>query len=256
MRYLGVILIFAAAVISVGCTGQDNADTSEVVVSASSSLSDVLGDLADAFQEEHPDAALSFHYGASSKLADQISNGSPVDVFLSAGQQPIEQLTGQNLLTTDTEMDFARNRLILASSKQESFPATSIKQLPELNIKQIAMGNPENIAAGKYATQALKKSGVWETIKETIVYTNEGGRSLTYVESGNMEAGFIYSSDLQRSELIQNVFTIDDDLHAPIIYTGAVITSSKDKQTAKAFVSFLQTDKARSILKNHGFSGV
>ncbi len=165
----------------------------------------------------------------------------------------MDRLAEQNLLAADTRIDFAKNSLTLASSKQKSFAIKSLQQLPELDVKQIALGNPESVPAGKYAEQALKASGVWEDVENKLVHTTDARQTLTYIESENTEIGFVYSSDLKRSDLTKEVLSIDENLHDPITYPAAVMASSEAKQTAKAFLSFLQTDKAQSILEDYGF---
>ncbi|TRM11032.1 molybdate ABC transporter substrate-binding protein [Lentibacillus cibarius] len=252
MRYLSLIFLTTTLIITSGCTSQDDTDKTKVLISASVSLSDVMAELRDTFEEKHPDIALSLHYGASDKLAKQISKGDPVDVFLSVGEKSIVQLREQDLLATKTRT-FATNRLILASNKQQPFSLSSLHQLPELDTKQIAIGSPESIPAGRYAKQALKSSGVWDATKNKLVHTDVGGQTLSYIESGKIDIGFVYRSDFKRSEFISDVLAIDEDLHDPITYSAIVTTSSNVKEKAKAFLSFLQTDTARSILKKYGF---
>ncbi|RYG73369.1 molybdate ABC transporter substrate-binding protein [Lentibacillus lipolyticus] len=253
MRYLHLIILLIVLLMSAGCTSQDETEKKEVLISAAASLSDVLAELTDVFEQEHPDVVLSLNYGASGKLAQQISKGAPVDVFLSADQTWMDRLAEQDLLAADTRMNFAHNNLALASSKQKSFSVSSLQELPNLDVKQIALGNPESVPAGKYAEQALKESGVWDAVKGKLVHTSDARQTLTYIESENTEIGFIYTSDLKRSKLTKEVLPIDEALHNPITYPAAVIASSETKQTAKAFLSFLQTDKARSILDKYGF---
>jgi molybdate transport system substrate-binding protein len=77
---------------------------------------------------------------------------------------------------------------------------------------------------------------------------------LTYVASGNADAGIVYSTDAKTSEEIKVVASAPEDSHSPVIYPVAVIKSSKNADAAKSLVAFLLSAKAQAIFQKYGFA--
>lgn len=248
------LTFFLIIMLLAGCSSQENSNETEIVVSAASSLTDTLSELKQEFESEHPDTTLTLNYGASGKLSQQISQGAPVDVFLSADQQWMNQLAEKDMIVTDTRADFIQNKLVVISSQGTSFTTNDINDLTTLDTEQITIGDPDSVPAGNYAEQALRNKGVWEDVKDKLVYTSNTQQTLTYVESGNTEIGIVYTSDLERSDLVNELLTIDGNLHDAINYPAAVIKSSQSSEKAGDFIQFLQTKDAQAIFEKYGFT--
>ncbi|MFD1362662.1 molybdate ABC transporter substrate-binding protein [Lentibacillus salinarum] len=255
MRYILSAILISALLVLAGCSSKENQDETELLVAAASSLTDTLSELKRAFEAEHPDIALTLNYGASGKLSQQILQGAPVDVFLSADQQWMDYLAAENKIVTDSRVDFAQNRLVLIANQNVSYSVNTLSELPSLPVEQMAIGDPDTVPAGNYAKQALSNSDVWGDLENAYVYTNNVQQVLTYIESGNTEIGIVYASDLKRSGLVNKLLTIDHKLHEPIRYPAAVTASSRSQKAAETFTQFLQTDQAQAIFQDHGFSG-
>ncbi|SEP59011.1 molybdate transport system substrate-binding protein [Virgibacillus subterraneus] len=254
MKYIVYILLALSLLINAGCSDQDSTKEHELFISAASSLSNVLSKLAEAFESEHPNTKLTLNYGASGKLAQQIQQGAPVDLFLSADQKWMDNLAEQKMILDDTRINFTQNKLVLVSTNNANLSIDSLKDLPSSGLDQIAIGNPESVPAGSYAKEALTASGTWKSIKSQLVHAKDARQVLTYVESGNTDIGFVYASDLNRSKMVTEVTKIDESLYKRIDYPAAVMTSSDTMEKAKAFIDFLQTDEAQSILAEYGFN--
>lgn len=253
MKYFVYILLALFLVINAGCSNQESTKEHELFISAASSLSDVLPKLSDAFESENPNTTLTLNYGASGKLAQQIQQGAPVDLFLSADQKWMDNLSEQKMILNNTRANFTQNKLVLVSTKNANLRIDNLKGLLTSGLDQIALGNPESVPAGSYAKEVLTASGIWKDIKNKLVYAKDVRQVLTYVESGNTDIGFVYESDLKRSELVTEVTQIDKSLYGRIDYPVAVMASSDTKEKAKEFINFLQSDEAQSILAEYGF---
>lgn len=253
MKYVKLLsFIFILLLIS-GCSNQTNDAEHKILVSAAASLSGPLNEIVDEFQKQYPDTVVTLQFGASGKLAQQIQQGAPVDVFLSADEKRMDILAAQNMILSNTKTAFTKNKLVLIANKNSNVSIDSLNELPSSKQSQITIGNPESVPAGTYARQALKKVGVWDSLKGDLVFTKDVRQVLTYVESGNTDLGFVYASDLKRSDLVKEVTGIDKGLYEPIIYPAAVTSSSEETEKAKLFVEFLKSEKAQSILANAGF---
>ena len=79
---------------------------------------------------------------------------------------------------------------------------------------------------------------------------------LTYVETGNVDAGIVFSTDALTSTKVKVVASAPADINAKIVYPVAVIKASKNVDAAKAYVAFLFSDKAKTIFEKYGFTMV
>src|SRR5699024_5733374 len=225
----------------------------ELLISAAASLTDAMTEVVSAFEEEHPDTKITVNYGGSGKLAQQLQQGAPVDVFLSADQAWMDKLDKEQLILPDSKIDFARNELFMIAKKASLSTIDSMEDLTFAKVDQIAIGNPDSVPAGKYAEEALKNSGLWKQIQEKFIYAKDVRQVLTYVETGNADIGFVYGSDLYRTEDVEIISKIEEALLEPIVYPAAVVASRDNTAVAKTFVAYLESDTVQAILEKNGF---
>lgn len=227
-------------------------ETVELMVSAAISLTDALEEI-QALYEEESNVELSFNLGGSGSLAQQIQQGAPVDVFISANQEWMDTLEDADLVIDATREDITGNKLVLITGKDSSIDYESIDDISVEDVEQIAIGNPESVPAGMYSEQLLNKLDMWDSLKDKLILAKDVRQVLTYVETGNVDIGFIYESDALTSDGIQVLATAEDDSHDPIIYPAAVLKDTKHEKEASDFVTFMASDEAQEILMKHGF---
>ncbi|MEC4818650.1 MAG: molybdate ABC transporter substrate-binding protein [Scytonema sp. PMC 1069.18] len=228
---------------------QSNAN---VLVSAAASLKDAMEEIKPLYQKSHPNVNLNYNFGASGALQQQIEQGAPADVFLSAGKKQMDALEKKGLLLPGTRSNLANNRLVLVIPKN-STGVTSFNTLADSKIKKISIGEPRSVPAGQYAEQVLQKLNLWEKLKPKLVFANNVRQVLATVESGNADAGLVYATDAKISNRVKVAVAADDKYHSPIVYPMAVLKSSKNVSAAKEFVQFLSTEPAKNVLKKYGF---
>ena len=146
--------------------------------------------------------------------------------------------TRRNLLT---------NRLVLITPKNGAV-LSDFKQLTEAKIKKIAIGEPKSVPAGQYAQEMLTKLGLWPQLQPKLVLGNNVRQVLTFVESGNVDAGIVYTTDAKASDKVTVRLTAAENLHSPIVYPLAIIKNSRNPAGAKAFVEFLAGDRAKNSI--------
>ncbi|MFT8321333.1 MAG: molybdate ABC transporter substrate-binding protein [Bacillus sp. (in: firmicutes)] len=225
----------------------------ELNISAAASLTDAMGDLQKAFQKLHPSVKFTNNFGSSGNLAQQIQQGAPADVFLSADQKWMNTLADSKLIQEDTRKDFSGNQLVLIAGKDSDIDIKSFTDLSASTIGQVAIGDPKSVPAGAYTKESLEKINKWKELESHFVYGSDVVQTLTYVESGNTDIGFVYSSDAVLSDKVKILAEADPAWHTPIIYPAAVLADSKNPDEAAEFVSFLLTDEAQEILSKYGF---
>lgn len=223
-----------------------------LLVSAAASLKDALTEIKQSYRRSHPDVNLTFNFGASGALLQQIEQGAPADILISAAQQQMDTLAQTGALVAGTRVNLASNRLVLIAPKG-SRAVTNFISLKQAEIKRIAIGEPRSVPAGYYAKQVLQKLDLWSDVKPKLVYGNTVRQVLATVASGNADAGFVYMTDARISNKVKIVVVADTAYHTPIVYPMAVLNSSKNINGAKAFVQYLSGSEARGILRKYGF---
>ena len=164
--------------------------------------------------------ALAINYAASGTLALQIEQGAPVDVFLSAAPKQMDDLQTKGLLAEGSRRDLLRNEIVLVVPK-DSTGVTSFQDLLKPSVKHVALGEPTSVPAGQYAQQVLTKLGIAEAVNAKAVFAKDVRQVLTYVETGDADAGIVYSTDALESAKVRVAAQAPEDSHAPVIYPSA-----------------------------------
>jgi len=233
--------------------------SSAIIVSAAISLKDALDELGPIFQvQQHRKnggggTAVTYNYGGSGTLARQIEQGAPVDVFFSAAEKQMDELAAQGLIAADTRRDLVGNALVLIAPAQPT-ALHSFQDLTGSAVKTIALGETSTVPAGMYARQTLEHLGLFAALERKIVYAKDVRAVLTYVETGNADAGMVYQTDANTSTKVRVIAVAPADSHDPILYPAAVLRDSKDKAAARAFLEFLQGPDARAVFQKYGFT--
>lgn len=203
--------------------------------------------------DENPNIKVIFNFGGSGSLQQQIAQGAPVDLFISASQEKYHQLTSKNLIERNHSVQLLGNELVLISPKGTQGPE-SLDDLLRPDIKRIAIGTPETVPAGQYAKQALVSTGLWSQLEHKIINTKDVRQVLAYVETGNVDAGIVYKTDAMISDKIAVAKIVPQDSHDSISYPAGVVASSKNHKEAITFLNFLKEKKAMDIFKKYGFN--
>jgi molybdate transport system substrate-binding protein len=238
-----------------GAAGQSDS----ITVSAAISLKDALDALGPIFQiQQHrknggSGTAVSYNYGGSGTLARQIEQGAPVDVFFSAAEKQMDELAAQGLIVADTRRDLVGNALVLIAPAQAT-ELHSFQDLTGTAVKTLALGEISTVPAGMYARQTLEHLGYFAAVEKKVVYAKDVRAVLTYVETGNADAGLVYQTDANTSKKVRVVAIAPADSHDPILYPAAVLRDSKNKPAARAFLDFLQGPDARAVFQKYGFT--
>ncbi|CAM3934054.1 molybdate ABC transporter substrate-binding protein [Geobacillus stearothermophilus] len=228
-----------------------SADKVELTVSAAASLQEALEEAKTAFERKHPNIRIQYNFGASGALQKQISEGAPVDLFFSAAAEPFEKLKAEGLIDSKHEKTVLANELVLIAPKQGEGAVQSLDDI--IRAKRIAIGIPESVPAGMYAKQTLEKAGLWEKVAPKLVYAKDVRQVLTYVETGNVDAGFVYRTNALASENVNIVAAVPSGMHDPIVYPLGVVKTSKHLKEAQQFYSYLTNGPALQMFEEHGF---
>ncbi|WP_019154844.1 molybdate ABC transporter substrate-binding protein [Robertmurraya massiliosenegalensis] len=251
------MIVLALLIFASGCNNQDNADQAtektEILISTAASLTDAMAEIEKAFEDTYSNIDVSFNFGSSGTLAQQIQQGAPTDAFLSADQKWMDTLEEEGAIIPETRVDFTGNKIVLIGHKDTALNISSFEDVNPDEIGELAIGNPDSVPAGTYAKEVLTKLEKWEGLDGHFILAKDVRQVLSYVESGNTDLGIVYSSDALISDKVKVMAEASTDLHTPIIYPAAVTADSQKSDSAKLFIEFLQTDEAQAILNQFGF---
>lgn len=263
-KTLSLLLISSLLLSSAGCSNtkddstkytNSNTETSiELTISAAASLKEAMAELEPLFIEKNPNISLTFNFGASGSLQQQIEQGAPCDLFISAGKKQMTSLADKSLLIADTNKDLVKNRLVLISTDNTS--VTSLDDLTTDKVKSIAVGEPKSVPAGKYADEVLEYLNIKTDVESKLVFAKDVKEVLAWSTSENADVGFVYLSDALSNDNSKIIETIPEKYHSPITYPIAVIKDSKNVDAAKTFEEFLFSEQAKQIFEKYGYNKV
>lgn len=238
----------ALLILFMGCSVNDAA-TSEIIVSAASDLSGAFKEIGALYEKESGNRVV-FNFGSTGILAQQIEGGAPVDLFAAANKSYIDNLEKKGLILPGTKRVYAVGRITLATPKGR-VRLNSLQELTRPDIKRIAIANPSHAPYGMAAKEAMEKTGVWDKIKDKVIYAENVRQAMQYLETWNVDAGIIALSLCINSDV--NYATIPLETYSPIQQTLAVIKGGSNLSSAKEFADFITGAKGGVVLERYGF---
>jgi len=215
-------------------------------------LKEAFTELGQQFERAHPGAKVVFNFGSSGELCKQIEKDAPVDVFASASTDQIMELEKKELVAPDTVKNFAKNTLVMVQNPE----AKSLTFAELAKVNRLSIGDPLTVPCGKYAKDALMKAGIYTDLETAhkLVFAMNVRQVLTYVDSGDVDAGIVYATDAAIGHTKAVSKPVPEKYMEPIDYPIALIRSSTHKQLAQEFIDLVTSPAGKSILQGRGFS--
>jgi len=246
-RILAIAGVLAALL--VGCRTHQQ---TRLTLSVAASLKDSIEEAETDYRRNHGDIDFSNNFGSSGIVAGQIAEGVPTDLFLSAAAKPMDDLQEKGLIADGTRRNLAGNTLVLIAPVDSKL--NSFQGLTDKSIRLIALGDPASVPAGEYGKETLLSLHLWDQLNTRFVLGKDVRQVLTYVETGNADAGLVYATDAKRSGKVRMIATAPESTHMPIVYPAAIVKGSRNQAAARAFLDYLASPPARAIFQRHGFT--
>ena len=222
--------------------------TGSITVLAASSLTDAFNEIGRQFQAAHPGIGISFSFGASSTLAQQINAGAPADVLATADEPTMQVAVSGG--TAGPPAVFAHNKLQIVVRKGNPKGIRTLADLARPGLVVVLCA--AEVPCGKFGAQALSSAGV----KLTPASLEANVRSvLSKVSLGEADAGIVYVTDVLSGGDKTEGVTIPDTQNVVATYPIATIKSTKNSALADAFVAFVRSPAGQQILAKAGFAG-
>lgn len=253
-RYCLYVVLLVLAVSLSACHGTSRATSSRVTLtlSVAASLQNVIVDAESAYRRDHAEVDFRNNFGPSGTLSREIEQGAPVDAFLSAAAKPIDDLNAKGLILAGTQRNLLRNTLVLIAPRDSQLK--SFEGLTDKSVRLIALGDPASVPAGQYGRQTLMALHLIDKLNAKLVMGKDVRQVLTYVETGNADAGIVYGTDAAASAKVRVVAVAPESSHEPIVYPAAVVQTSRNQEAARKFIEFLSSPAAKAIFTKRGFT--
>ena len=229
-----------------GGTSADNV-TGTVTVLAASSLTGVFNSLGKTFEGAHPGVKVTFSYGGSSTLAQQIVNGAPADVFAAASPGTMKTVTDAGL-ASGTPSVFVRNQLVIAVPPDNPKHIASLADLAKPGVKVALCA--EAVPCGSAAKTALAAGGVSVT---PVTLEQDVKAALSKVELGEVDAALVYRTDAKADSGKVTGIEFPESAKAINDYPIAALKNASNPTGAAAFVAFIKSPQAQTELARSGF---
>lgn len=193
--------------------------------------------------------------GATGQLAQQLENGAPFDLFVAADTATVDRLAAAGVLNGESVAVYARGRLVLAVNRAAGVEATTLEDLLNPAIRNVAIANPETAPYGLAAQQALTQLGLWDALQPKLVLGENIRQTLQYVQSGDAEAGLVALALTPTEESVPEIMRVlvDESLHAPLDQALGVVTASAQAAAAQALADAITGPIGQAILPSYGF---
>ena len=246
--------LLALAVAAMTAVGAAAAAPREPTFSVAVSLKDAVEELGRRFMQAHAGVTLRYNFGSSGELQKQIEAGAPIDLFLSAAERHMDELARRGLVVAGSRRVFARNVLVAVKPLDSGLDLATPADLLDARVRRVVVGNPKTVPAGQYAEQSLRALGIWERLGPRLVFAENVRQALEYVARGEVDAGFVYASDLAaRPGRVKETFRPGEDTYQPITYPAAVVAGAREPALAEAFIRLLLSAEGQAVLARFGF---
>lgn len=247
------------------------AEETEIQVFIAASLNTVMTEIAEKYNEEHPEVKITYNADSSGTLLTQIEEGYECDIFFSAAQKQMDQLEADGLVVDGTRANVVNNQVVVVTLKDSGTAVTGLENIGDAESIALAGGS---VPVGKYTRQALISLGILEEAEDSAAITTEqvsealGGveiseqdnvsKVLAAVVEGSCEVGTTYYSDTYGYEDKLDILeTVSYDLTGNVIYPVAQVVNDEADEAqlaaAKDFLAFILSDEAKAIFDSYYF---
>lgn len=250
---MGILL--AGLLSSSAAVAQPN--PSELTVAAAADLGSALKDISDLY-EHKTGVRLKLSFGSSGMLTQEIQNGAPFDVFLSADMDYPRQLVSSGDANARSLTQYARGKLVVwvPPDSRLDMEGKGMSVLLDPTVKKIAIANPQHAPYGRAAVAALKHAELYDHLKDRLVLGENVSQAAQFVESGNAQAGFVALAHARAPGMAGKgkYWEVPAEDYPPIEQGVVILSHSPHQREAEDFIRYLESPEAAAVLQKYGFS--
>ena len=192
--------------------------------------------------------------GSTGKLATQIRQRAPFDVFLSADVAAPAALEAEGLTVAGTRFVYAVGRLVLwsADAKWLDAHATALR---EGRFAKLAIADPKLAPYGRAAKETLTHLGLWPAVARKLLTGENVQQAYQFAATGNAELAFVSRAQVTTGGVLRagSMWLVPAELHAPVHQAAVLLKSARDRGAASAFLQFLRQPQTLDLLRQAGY---
>jgi len=242
MKRLCIILLLTLSGISM--------QAQTVKVAAAANLRFVFEEIKDNYMKLNPKADIVANFGSTGALYQQIVNGADFNVFMAADDVVPAKLKSQGLVSGEVKT-YAFGKLVLWSNTIDV--SKGLELLTDPSVKRIAIAKPDLAPYGDRAIECLNSTGLFEKVKDKIIYADNISQTAQFAQTGNAEVGFLAYSLTLTPEMKGSVFLIDPKNYKPVAQAMAVVKGWKASPEAVKFMKYVLSPECKPIFEKFGY---
>jgi len=239
-RIILILLVFVAF----------SSQAQTVKVAAAANLRAVFDELKSAYAQSNPKTNVSANFGSSGTLLQQILSGAEFDVFMAADNSFPTKLKDQGAASGEIKT-YALGKLVLWSNTVDV--SKGLEMLTDPSVKRIAVAKPELAPYGDRAMEVLKSTGLYNKVKDKIIYADNISQTAQFAQTGNAEVGFLALSLTMTPEMKGSLYVIDPKLYKPVEQAMVLVKSWKVNPDAAKFMKFILSPESKPIFEKYGY---
>lgn len=223
----------------------------ELTISAAADLTIAFQEIGKLFEQE-AGVKITFNFGSTGNLAQQIEKGAPVDLFAAANVKFVKDLEANELIFPDTKAVYARGRIALWTRNDSPLSIEKLDDLMQSEVKRVAIAHPQHAPYGMAAREALQSLQLWDELQPKLVFGENIRQALQYAERGDVDVAIVALSLCVGQTARWTL--VPEDLHKPLDQALAVIKGTKHEEQARAFATFINGPTGRPVMRKYGFT--
>ena len=226
-----------------------------VSIAAAADLIYCVAELNSEFRKRNADVDVEASNGSSGMFFQQIRQGAPFDIFMSADLDYPRKLAAEGHMDAASLTLYAIGRIVLWTTQKDVNVDMGLPVLRDSKVQKIALANPEHAPYGRAAKAAIEKAGLWKEIEPKVVYGENIVQAKQYAETGNAEIAVLALSLVKAPTMLGKgrYWQIPEDMYPTLEQGAGLTTAGKAKAGAQAYLEFLRTPEARKIFGKYGF---
>ena len=237
---------------------ENAAPSGEVYVFIAASLGNAMEEIKEGFEKQYPDVEILYNADSSGTLQVQIEEGARCDIFFSAARKQMDALSEEKLIVEGTDTDILENKVVLIKPSGQETEVTGFEDITKAD--NLAMAG-ESVPVGQYAREIFTNLDMMDEVEQMEI--NEGknvSEVLAAVSEGSNEVGIVYQTDAASAKDSVEILAEapEGSLETPVRYPAGIVNdpeaSDEEKEAAKLFFEYLQSDKVQEIYEKYGFT--
>ncbi len=220
-------------------------------VAVDQSLAEAVRELARGFEAGHAGVKVQIEAGASGVLLDKIAEGTKFDILVSADLDTLARGTDRRLLAAGPPRVLAGNAIVVvAPAGSQGLQRLSDLARPE--VLRIAMGRITSMPAGRHAREVIDAERLWSALQRKVVQLDSMGAVLELVVRGEVDAGFVYRTDVPAGSPLRVAIT--PETRNPVRHAAALVAGSRQESLARDLLQALAAPAARAVWQRRGYT--